>query len=123
MLEKKALNIRKNVLKIANTSKGPHIGTALSCVDILTQLYFKTLNINSFDDENRDIFIMSKGHGAMAVYGTLYEKGEGVEKDLSKASQLYKKACDGGVTEGCYNLGVFYENGIGLTQNFSKSKA
>lgn len=74
MLEKKALNIRKNVLKIANKSKGPHIGTALSCVDILTQLYFKTLNINSFDDENRDIFIMSKGHGAMALYGTLYEK-------------------------------------------------
>ena len=75
MLENIALNIRKNTLKIANSSKGPHIGTALSCIEILTQLYFKTLNINSFDDEDRDIFIMSKGHGAMALYSTLFEKG------------------------------------------------
>lgn len=74
MIENHALNIRKNILKIANSSKGPHVGTALSCVDILTQLYFKTLKINTFEDKNRDIFIMSKGHGAMALYCTLYEK-------------------------------------------------
>jgi transketolase len=75
MLKQKAKNIRKNILKIANSSKGPHTGTALSCVDILSVLYFDTLNIKSFDDENRDIFILSKGHGAMALYATLYEKG------------------------------------------------
>lgn len=68
-------NIRKNILKIANSSKGPHTATALSSVDILTVLYFKILNILSFDDINRDIFILSKGHGAMALYATLYEKG------------------------------------------------
>jgi len=66
-------NIRRNILRIANSSKGPHTGTALSCVDILTALYFKSLNITK--DTDRDIFIMSKGHGAMAVYATLYEKG------------------------------------------------
>jgi len=75
LLKKTAMNIRQNILRIANSSKGPHTGTALSCVDILTVLYFNTLNISSFDDENRDIFIMSKGHGAMALYSTLYEKG------------------------------------------------
>lgn len=74
MLKEKANNIRKNILRIANTSKGPHTGTALSCVDILSVLYFDTLNISSFEDENRDIFILSKGHGAMALYATLYEK-------------------------------------------------
>lgn len=74
MLKKKANNIRKNILKIAHSSKGPHTGTALSCVDILTVLYFDILNIKNFDDENRDIFILSKGHGAMALYSTLYEK-------------------------------------------------
>jgi transketolase len=73
-LKQKAVNIRKNILKIANSSKGPHTGTALSCVDILSILYFKYLNIPSFEDENRDIFIMSKGHGAMALYSTLFEK-------------------------------------------------
>jgi transketolase len=75
MLEDIAKNIRINTLKIAHSSKGPHIGTALSCVDILTQLYFKALNISSYNDNNRDIFILSKGHGAMALYATLYEKG------------------------------------------------
>ncbi|MCX6050962.1 MAG: transketolase [Campylobacterales bacterium] len=74
MLKEKANNIRKNILKIAHSSKGPHVGTALSCVDILSVLYFDTLNIPSFEDENRDIFILSKGHGAMALYATLYEK-------------------------------------------------
>jgi len=81
-LKEKATNIRKNILKIANSSKGPHTGTALSCVDILSVLYFDTLNIKSFDDENRDIFILSKGHGAMALYASLYEKGYLSEDDF-----------------------------------------
>jgi len=81
-LKQTAVNIRKNILKIANSSKGPHTGTALSCVDMLTILYFKTLNIESFKNENRDIFIMSKGHGAMALYATLYEKNLLKEEDF-----------------------------------------
>ena len=82
MLKEYAKKIRINTLRVANSSKGPHVGTALSCVDILTQLYFKTLNIVSYDDSNRDIFIMSKGHGAMALYSTLYEKGLLSENDF-----------------------------------------
>ena len=74
MLKEKAKNIRQNILRIANSSGGPHCGTALSCVDILSVLYFDTLKIDSFEDDNRDIFILSKGHGAMALYATLYEK-------------------------------------------------
>ncbi|MBN2781896.1 MAG: transketolase, partial [Campylobacterales bacterium] len=82
VLNKYATNIRKNILRIANSSKGPHTGTALSCVDILSVLYFDTLNIKSFKDENRDIFILSKGHGAMALYATLFEKGYLNEDDF-----------------------------------------
>ena len=85
-----ANNIRKNTLKIANSSSGPHIGTALSCVDILTQLYFKTMNISSYSELNRDIFIMSKGHGAMALYSTLHEK------DLLSKEDLFSYYLDGG---------------------------
>ncbi len=81
-MKKKAVNVRKNILRIANSSKGPHTGTALSCVDILTSLYFKYLNIENFEDENRDIFIMSKGHGAMALYATLHEKNLLSKEDL-----------------------------------------
>ena len=38
-----ATNIRKNILHIANLSGSPHVGSALSCTDILTTLYFKVL--------------------------------------------------------------------------------
>ena len=46
-----------------------------------------------------------------------YEKG-----DYQKAAQLYQKACDGGIAEGCFGLGVLYENGKGIRQNFSTAK-
>lgn len=68
-----ATNIRKNILHIANLAGSPHIGSALSCADILTALYFDILNLEDYD--NRDLFILSKAHSAMALYATLYEKG------------------------------------------------
>ena len=86
-MQKITANIRRNILRIANSSKGPHIGSALSCVDILATLYFKVLNIPFLKDENRDIFIMSKGHGAMALYAVLLEKGFLPEDDFSSYYQ------------------------------------
>lgn len=54
-----------------------HIGSALSCVDILTVLYFKILSINPKNSlaENRDRFILSKGHAVSALYATLAQRG------------------------------------------------
>ena len=72
-MQKIATNIRKNILHIANLAGSPHIGSALSCADILTALYFDILNLEDYD--NRDLFILSKAHSAMALYATLYEKG------------------------------------------------
>lgn len=68
-----AREIRKIVLKTANKAKSPHIGSALSCVDILSVLYFKVLNLQDY--ATRDIFILSKAHAAMALYATLYYRG------------------------------------------------
>lgn len=72
-MEKISKNIRQNILHIANLATSPHIGSALSCTDILSTLYFKVLNLDDY--ENRDIFILSKAHSAMALYATLHEKG------------------------------------------------
>jgi len=72
-MNKIAQNIRKNILHIANLAGSPHIGSALSCSDILTSLYFNVLNLDDY--ENRDLFILSKAHSAMALYSTLHEKG------------------------------------------------
>lgn len=68
-LQRTANKIRRNIIEIANSSKSPHVGSSLSCVDILTVLYFHKLKLRPWDD--RDIFILSKAHGAMALYSTL----------------------------------------------------
>ena len=39
-----------------------------------------------------------------------------------KAAKLFEKACKGGYTQGCYNLGVFYANGRGVRQDYHKAK-
>jgi len=70
-----AKEIRKLVIEVAYISKSPHVASALSSVDILSVLYYKILEIPNFKDPNRDIFILSKGHAAMALYATLYHKG------------------------------------------------
>ncbi len=71
-----AKEIRKDILHIANLAGSPHIGSALSCTDILTVLYFKVLNIKKpFNEKDRDYFLLSKAHSAMTLYATLYQKG------------------------------------------------
>ena len=58
---------------MANQTKTPHVGSSLSCVDILTVLYFDVLRLDNW--EERDIFILSKGHAALSLYSTLAVKG------------------------------------------------
>jgi transketolase len=54
-----------------------HVAVALSCVEIISALYFGPLNISpdTVKDDGRDIFILSKGHGCMALYAVLARKG------------------------------------------------
>ena len=96
LLKTTASNIRKSLLKAISKSNSSHSGTALSVVDILTVLYFKTLNIDPKNPhkKDRDKFILSKGHGSIALYSTLAERGY-FSKDL-----LDKFYCDGGVLPG-----------------------
>lgn len=76
-LAKTAKEIRKSILRMHFLSQESHIGSALSCVDILTVLYFRILDINPKKptDKNRGRFILSKGHAASALYAVLAEKG------------------------------------------------
>ncbi len=69
--------IRKKILKMMFESKMAHLGSCLSCVDILTILYFKILKINPKNplSENRDRFILSKGHAVAALYAILARRG------------------------------------------------
>lgn len=70
-----------------------HPGGSLSIADILTVLYFDEMNVNPKNpkDENRDRFVLSKGHSAPALYSCLYEKGflnDDDMKDFRKVSGL-----------------------------------
>lgn len=70
-----ANKIRRSIIEIACKSKSVHIGSALSCVDLLVALYFYELRISKTDWHKRDIFILSKAHAAIALYAVLTAKG------------------------------------------------
>ena len=77
-------NIRKNIIRMVNKGKSSHVGSALSCVDLLVCLYSDYLKFkpNNPNWEERDIFILSKGHAGSAVYATLSEFGFFSEEKL-----------------------------------------
>jgi len=72
-----AKNIRKSIFMCICNGGGGHIPASLSIVEILTVIYGRILNINHNNprDPDRDRFILSKGHGCVALYAVLAEKG------------------------------------------------
>ena len=68
-LKKVVQNIRKNIIVLTHQAKSSHIGSCLSIVEILTYLYFRVIKKN-----RQDRFILSKGHGTLALYCVLHEK-------------------------------------------------
>lgn len=76
-LEKIATDVRIGVIESTNAAKSGHPGGSLSCADILTYLYFEQMNIDPKNPkmENRDHFVLSKGHCAPALYSVLALRG------------------------------------------------
>ncbi len=76
-LERIARNIRARIIETSHRTQTPHLGSCLSCVDILVAAYFETLRIDPSRpaDEERDRFILSKGHGAAALFQVLAVRG------------------------------------------------
>jgi len=72
-----AAALRAEVIGLSHRAKTPHLGSALSCIDLLVALYWECLRINpkAADAPGRDRFILSKGHAAPALYATLCERG------------------------------------------------
>ena len=72
-LEDKARLIRAKIVDMSHNAKTAHLGSSLSCVDILVALYWAKLRIDPHDinKSDRDRFILSKGHAASALYATL----------------------------------------------------
>lgn len=73
LIEEIVNDIRIKLVLIHQNS--PHLASSLSALEIITILYYKTMNIINFEDPNRDRFILSKGHAVSALYSVLQSKG------------------------------------------------
>jgi transketolase len=115
-----ANQLRIHIVNMLAASGSGHPGGSLSAADILIYLYFKEMNINSEDKDNpnRDRFILSKGHAAPVLYGTLAMKG------FFSSSQLKTLRKAGSILQGHPDMhkipGVEMSTGS-LGQGFSAS--
>jgi len=85
-LKKTAAKVRKHVINEVFSAASGHPGGSLSCTDILTVLYFNEIRVDTKNPkwEDRDRFVLSKGHCSPALYGTLAEKGFFPIEELTK---------------------------------------
>lgn len=85
--------VRKNVLEMVYKAKTSHVGSAFSIVEIIVVLYkfFMDIDPSRVDDQNRDRFLLSKGHACAAIYSLLAELGyfkKEMLKDFSKNGSI-----------------------------------
>lgn len=75
--EKKAKELRAEILKMLHAAQSGHPGGSLSCVEMLMALYYEVMKVDpkNPDDPDRDRFVMSKGHGCPALYAVLADLG------------------------------------------------
>ncbi len=127
-----ALTIRQEVLKMAMGANGGHIAPSYSMTDIVAELYFD--NILKYDPRNpdwdeRDYFILSKGHGVLALYVALSLAGFFSREQLytfgkkeSKLGSLARAHSVPGVEASTGSLGHGLSYAVGIALALKKDK-
>ena len=89
-LKKIANEIRKDIITSVFSAKSGHPGGSLSSADILTYLYFEEMNIDPKNPQkqDRDRFVLSKGHVAPVYYSTLANRGFFPKEDLKTLRKI-----------------------------------
>ena len=89
-LEETVRGIRKDIVKMIGKAASGHPGGSLSSAEILTLLYFEQMNVDEKNPrkEDRDRFVLSKGHAAPVLYATLAAKGFFPKAELENLRQL-----------------------------------
>jgi transketolase len=130
-LKRIAKEIRLAIINMISEAAHGHPGGSLSCVDILTTLYFDKMNVKPDNPkwEDRDRIVLSKGHAAPALYATLAKKGYFSEKILSTLDKLGSilqghpdmKSTPGlDMTTGSLGQGLSAANGMALAGKLDK---
>ena len=96
-----ARTLRAHAVRMVQRSRASHLGSCLSMADILACLYWQTLRVDASrpDWQDRDRFILSKGHGAAILYATLAERGFFPLSELETYCE-YESRLTGHVTSG-----------------------
>lgn len=129
--KKAAIDMRKDIIDMTYSvgSTGAHAGGAMSMVEVLAVLYLAVMKYNPEDTrwEERDRFVLSKGHGVMALYAALKQKG--VLKDLSSfkknettLSAHPSKNMDIGIECSSGSLGMGLSFGVGQALALKKKQ-
>ena len=89
-LKQAAAMVRLDILEQVHAASSGHPGGSLSIAEIITYLYFEEMNVDPTNPkmENRDRFVLSKGHTAPALYAVLAEKGFFDKAELKKLRQV-----------------------------------
>ena len=89
-LRRRANDVRKGIITAVHSAKAGHPGGSLSSADVFTYLYFEEMNIDpkNPDKEDRDRFVLSKGHNAPGLYSALANRGFFPVEDLTTLRKL-----------------------------------
>lgn len=89
-LKKHANDVRKGIVTAVHSAKAGHPGGSLSAADMFTFLYFEEMNIDPKNPkkEDRDRFVLSKGHTAPGLYSALANRGYFPVEDLTTLRKL-----------------------------------
>ena len=90
-LESYARQVRRDIITMTAAAGAGHPGGSLSSTEAMVALYFDVMNVDPKDDKNpdRDRFVLSKGHSAPALYGTLCERGFFGREEFDQFRQLH----------------------------------
>lgn len=118
-LKRLSLEIRKDIITMTHRAKAGHPGGALSGVEIITALYFEIMRIDPKNPnwEDRDRFILSKGHACPVLYSALCRRGFFDEKHLytlRKTSSILQGHPDMKKTPGIDFTSGSLGNGLGI---------
>lgn len=126
-----ANSMRVDIIKMLESSKSGHPGGSLSACEILSALYFKEMKIDPKNPqwEDRDRFVLSKGHGAPVLYAALTEKGYFPKEELKNLRKINSmlqghpdmKGTPGvDMTTGSLGQGLAAANGMALAGKIDK---
>jgi len=128
--EMTGLKLRKTIIEQSRRAGVGHIGSALSVADIVSCLYGKVIKAKTPRDPDRDRFVLSKGHAALALYAAFAERGWITEEQLNTycgdGSQLgvHPEHCLPGVdfATGSLGQGLSFGTGAALAAKRQKSE-